>query len=428
MTDYKTEFSRSLDTPEEFWTRQAANIAWYRPPMSILSKDANGSEEWFADGELNSSYLALDYHIEQGRGDQTALIYDSPATDTKASFTYIELRDEVARLAGVLRDLDVDIGDRVIVYMPMIPQAVFAMLACARIGAIHSVVFGGFAAKELATRIDDAEPKVILAASCGLEFGKVIGYKPLIDEALVIADYNVDHCVVFQRPQCTASMSNERDKDWQSLLEAATPVDPVPLPAAHPLYILYTSGTTGKPKGVVRDNGGHAVALTYSMQSIYNIGAGEIFWAASDVGWVVGHSYIVYGPLFAGCTTVLFEGKPVRTPDAGTFWRVMAEHKVNVFFTAPTAFRAIRKEDPEAELLGQYDLSSLRSLFVAGERTDPSTYDWLVDILGVPVIDHWWQTETGWPIAGDPLGIESFPPKAGSVCKPIPGYDVQILS
>lgn len=427
MTDYKTEFNHSLTDPEAFWARQAADIAWYRPPKSILSKDENGSDRWFADGELNSCYLAVDRHIEEGRGEQTAVIYDSPATGKTESYTFVELRDEVARLGGMLAGLGVETGDRVIIYMPMIPQALFAMLACARIGAIHSVVFGGFAAKELATRIDDAAPRALLAASCGLEFDKVIPYKPLIDEAMSLAEHDVAHCVVWQRPQCEAVMENDRDGDWQSLLKVARPVDPVPVAATDPLYILYTSGTTGKPKGVVRDNGSHAVALKYSLKSIYNIDAGEVFWAASDVGWVVGHSYIVYGPLFAGCTTILFEGKPVKTPDAGTFWRVIADHRVNVFFTAPTAFRAIRKEDPEAALLRQYDMSSLRTLFVAGERTDPSTYEWLVDILGIPVIDHWWQTETGWAIAGDPLGIESFPPKAGSVCKPMPGYDVQIL-
>ena len=369
----------------------------------------------------------MDYHVETGRGDQPALIYDSPATGAKAIFTYAALQDEVARLAGMLRELGVDKGDRVIIYMPMIPEAAFAMLACARIGAIHSVVFGGFAPKELATRIDDATPRVILAASCGIEFDKVIPYKPLIDEALDIAVHEVEHSVILQRSQAVAELDRPSDMDWQTRLLAAEPTDPVPVSATDPLYILYTSGTTGKPKGVVRDNGGHAVALKYSMRSIYNVEPGEVFWAASDVGWVVGHSYIVYAPLFNGCTTILFEGKPVRTPDAGTFWRIMAEHRVSVFFTAPTAFRAIRKEDPEAKLLQQYDLSGLRSLFVAGERTDPSTYEWLRDILGIPVIDHWWQTETGWPIAGDPLGLEMFEPKAGSVCKPVPGYDVQIV-
>ena len=402
-------------------------MAWYRKPATILTRDENSNDAWFVDGELNSCYLAVDYHVETGRGDQPALIYDSPATGAKAIFTYAALQDEVARLAGMLRELGVDKGDRVIIYMPMIPEAAFAMLACARIGAIHSVVFGGFAPKELATRIDDATPRVILAASCGIEFDKVIPYKPLIDEALDIAVHEVEHSVILQRSQAVAELDRPSDMDWQTRLVAAEPADPVPVSATDPLYILYTSGTTGKPKGVVRDNGGHAVALKYSMRSIYNVEPGEVFWAASDVGWVVGHSYIVYAPLFNGCTTIMFEGKPVRTPDAGTFWRIMAEHRVSVFFTAPTAFRAIRKEDPEAKLLQQYDLSGLRSLFVAGERTDPSTYEWLRDILRIPVIDHWWQTETGWPIAGDPLGLEMFEPKAGSVCKPVPGYDVQIV-
>ncbi|MBT5685554.1 MAG: AMP-binding protein, partial [Gammaproteobacteria bacterium] len=385
MSDYKTAFRRSLAHPEEYWAEQAASVAWYKSPGSVLGKDTNGNDAWFSDGELNSSYLALDYHIEQGRGDQTALIYDSPVTNSTASYTYSELRDEVATFAGVLASLSISQGDRVIIYMPMIPQAVIAMLACARLGAIHSVVFGGFAAKELATRIDDATPKAILCASCGIEFSNVIAYKPLIDEALQISEHKIDHCLVYQRQESVAEMANPWDKDWDSLLAVASPVDPVSLPSSHPLYILYTSGTTGKPKGVVRDNGGHAVALTYSMKNLYNLAAGEVFWAASDVGWVVGHSYIVYGPLFAGCTTILFEGKPVRTPDAGTFWRILSDYKVNVFFTAPTAFRAIRKEDPEASLLSEYDLSHLRSLFVAGERTDPSTYEWLCEILGVPV-------------------------------------------
>ena len=325
MNDYHAEFSQALNSPVAFWARQAENLAWYKKPTAILSKDTNGNDAWFADGELNTSYLALDYHIEQGRGEQTALIYDSPATGSQTSYTFVELRSEVARLSGMLENMDIGLGDRVIIYMPMIPQALFAMLACARIGAIHSVVFGGFAAKELATRIDDAEPKAILAASCGIEFDKVIPYKPLIDEAMSLAEHRVGHCVIFQRPQCQAEMGNDSDSDWQTLLDAAQEVDPVPVSASHPLYILYTSGTTGKPKGVVRDNGGHAVALQYSMNAVYNVKPGEVFWAASDVGWVVGHSYIVYAPLIAGCTTILLEGKPVRTPDAGTFWRGISE-------------------------------------------------------------------------------------------------------
>lgn len=428
MSDYQQEFARSLDDPTGYWAEQSEQIAWYRPPSTILTTDRNGNDAWFVDGEMNSSYLALDVHIEAGRGDQTALIYDSPVTGTKARYTFTQLRDAVARFAGVLENLDVSSGDRVIIYMPMIPEAVIAMLACARIGAIHSVVFGGFAAPELATRIDDATPRILLCASCGIEFSNVIAYKPLVDEALSLARHQVEHCVVFQREQCVAEMQSSRDKDWESLLEEAQPVDPVPVRGDHPLYILYTSGTTGKPKGVVRDNAGHAVALTCSLKKIYNVEPGEVFWAASDVGWVVGHSYIVYGPLFAGCTTILFEGKPVRTPDAGTFWRIIAEYGVNVFFTAPTAFRAIRKEDPDARALQAHDVSSLRTLFVAGERTDPATYDWLCDVLGIPVIDHWWQTETGWPIAAVPLGIEYFEPKAGSAGLPVPGFDVQIVS
>ena len=428
MADYRSEFDESLASPADYWGRQAEYVAWYRKPTNILSKDKHGNDAWFVDGKLNSSYLALDYHIEQGRGEQDALIYDSPVTGSSARYTFNELRDAVARFAGVLVKLGVEAGDRVIIYMPMIPEAAIAMLACARIGAIHSVVFGGFAARELAARIDDATPKVILCASCGIEFSNVIEYKPLIDEALKIADHPVEYCLVLQREEARADMSASRDRDWRALLEDAAPVAPVPLASDHPLYILYTSGTTGTPKGVVRDNGGHAVALIYSLRNLYNVEAGEVFWAASDVGWVVGHSYIVYGPLFQGCTTILFEGKPVRTPDAGSFWRVIADHGVNVFFTAPTAFRAIRKEDPEAKLLRQYDLGSLRTLFVAGERTDPATYEWLREILGIPVIDHWWQTETGWPVAAAPLGLEAFEPKAGSVCLPVPGFDVQIVS
>lgn len=428
MTDYKKEYSQALADPQSYWAEQAKNIAWYKAPSTILSKDSNDNDAWFVDGELNSAYLALDYHIEQGRGEQTALIYDSPVTNTKSTYSFIELRDEVARFAGVLDGLGVTKGDRVIIYMPMIAEAAIAMLACARIGAIHSVVFGGFAPRELATRIDDATPRVILCASCGIEFASVIAYKPLVDEALKISEHAVEHCVVLQRSQVAAELGNDIDRDWQSLLADAAPVDPVPVLSSDPLYILYTSGTTGKPKGVVRDNGGHAVALSYSLRKLYNVKAGEVFWAASDVGWVVGHSYIVYGPLFAGCTTILFEGKPVRTPDAGTFWRVIADHGVNVFFTAPTAFRAIKKEDPDAALLKDYDVSSLRTLFVAGERTDPATYEWLCQILGIPVIDHWWQTETGWPVASVPMGIEYSEPKAGSVALPVPGFDVQILS
>ncbi|MBV1877865.1 MAG: propionyl-CoA synthetase [Pseudomonadales bacterium] len=424
---YAQVYQNSIEQPEAFWREQASQIDWFKFPQTILSQDANQNDAWFVDGELNTAYLALDYHVDNGRADQLALIYDSPATNSIEKFTFRQLRDKVALLAGVLQNLGVEKGDRIIIYLPMIPEAAMAMLACARIGAVHSVVFGGFAAKELATRIDDATPKLILSASCGIEFSNTIAYKPLLDEAQSIAAHKVDHCVILQRPQCHAEL-NGTDLDWQVSLASAKPAEIVPLKATDPLYILYTSGTTGKPKGVVRDNGGHAVALNYSMQAVYDAKPGEVFWAASDVGWVVGHSYIVYAPLIYGCTTLLFEGKPVRTPDAGTFWRVIEEHKVNIFFTAPTAFRAIRKEDPESKCLQQYDISSLRTLFVAGERTDPPTYHWLQDILKVPVIDHWWQTETGWPIASNMVGVEATETKAGSASYPVPGYNVQILS
>ncbi len=424
---YKKEYKDSIENPEAFWADKAKRVPWYKQPSKTLTKDINGNDTWFEDGELNSCHIALDQHVASGRGDQLALIYDSPVTDTITRYTYTQLRDEVAKFAGALVNLGVSKGDRVIIYLPMIPEAAISMLACARIGAIHSVVFGGFAAKELASRIDDAKPAVLLTASCGIEFTNVIAYKPLVDEAMALAEHKVSHCVVFQRPQCKAQLGAD-DLDWMACLEGVEPVDCLPVESNHPLYILYTSGTTGKPKGVVRDSGGHATALLYSMSAIYNVQPGEVYWAASDVGWVVGHSYIVYAPLFAGCTTILFEGKPVRTPDAGTFWRVIAEHKVNVFFTAPTAFRAIRKEDPSASLLTQFDLSSLRTLFVAGERTDPPTYHWLCEILKIPVVDHWWQTETGWPIASNPMGLAPQESKAGSATFPVPGFDIQILS
>jgi len=423
---YQEIFAAAKTDPDAFWLEQSKLVPWFKAPGQALVTDSDGYGTWFADGEMNSSYMALDYHIENGRGEQKALIYDSPAADLQETFTFNELRDRVATFAGVLKSLNVEKGDRVIIYMPMVPEALIAMLACARLGAIHSVVFGGFASRELATRIDDAEPKVLLAASCGIEFSNVIAYKPLVDEAVQLAQHKITASVILQRPQCEAAMG-EADYDWRLLEAAAEPADCVTVAATDPLYILYTSGTTGKPKGVVRDNGGHAVSLAYSMKYIYGMSPGEVFWAASDVGWVVGHSYIVYAPLFAGCTTILFEGKPVRTPDAGTFWRVIAEHQVKVFFTAPTAFRAIKKEDPEAKLLVPYDVSCLRNLFVAGERTDPPTYHWLCDILEKPVIDHWWQTETGWPIAACPMGIEIKEQKAGSVSLPVPGYDIQIL-
>ena len=424
---YQEEYRESIEQPEQFWRRQAEQIAWYEFPQSILTQNEYGYHCWFQGGKLNSSYLALDHHVEAGRGGQLALIYDSPVTDSQRKFTFTELRDEVAKFAGVLRAQGVEQGDRVIIYMPMIPEAAVAMLACARLGAVHSVVFGGFAPNELALRIDDAKPKALVTASCGIEFTNVIEYKPLVDEALQIAKHPPQTIVLLQRPQSQAALQSGRDHDWDELMTSASPADPVPVAATDPLYILYTSGTTGLPKGVVRDNGGHAVALKYSMKTVYNTDPGDVYWAGSDVGWVVGHSYIVYAPLLHGCTTILYEGKPVRTPDAGAFWRVIAEHKVTTFFTAPTAFRAIKKEDPEAKLKAQYDISCLRTLFLAGERLDPPTYDWLMGIMDVPVIDHWWQTETGWPICSNPMGLEPQPVKTGSPTFAMPGYDVRIL-
>ncbi len=424
---YREEFEASIQNPAAFWQKQAQQLAWYTMPRTILQTSDDGVARWFVDGELNTSYLALDYHIERGRGAQIALIYDSPVTHTIKKFTYAELRDAVAQCAGMLAQLGVGKGDRVLIYLPMIPEAAMAMLACARIGAIHSVVFGGFAAHELAVRIDDATPKIILTASCGIEVDKVIAYKPILDNAIDQARHKPQHCVVYQRAQCAAELKAPRDLDWQAMIANAPSVAPVPLLATDPLYVLYTSGTTGKPKGIVRDNGGHAVALHYSMRAIYDMKPGEVFWAASDVGWVVGHSYIVYAPLLIGCTTVFYEGKPVRTPDAGAFWRVVAQHKVKALFAAPTAFRAIRKEDPDAALARKYDLSSLKTLFLAGERLDPPTYDWLREKFQRPIVDHWWQTETGWAIVANPLGLEMFATKAGSATKPVPGFDVRIL-
>ena len=430
---YLDIYQQSIEQPELFWREQAEQIKWYELPETILSQDEHGFYRWFSGGKINTSYLALDVHIEEGRGAQLAMIYDSPATDSQQKFTFMELRDEVAKFAGGLKNLGVEKGDRVIIYMPMVPEAVIAMLACARLGAVHSVVFGGFAPNELAVRIDDAKPKVIVTASCGIEFTRVIEYKPLVDQALAIAESPPENTVVLQRPQAQAKMQSGQDHDWNELLKNAEPAEPVALDATDPLYILYTSGTTGLPKGVLRDNGGHAVALKYSMKAVYNTDPGDVFWAGSDVGWVVGHSYIVYAPLIHGCTTILYEGKPVRTPDAGAFWRLIEEHKVNTFFTAPTAFRAVKKEDPQAKLKKQYDISSLRTLFLAGERLDPPTYEWLKEILSdgsqpeIPVIDHWWQTETGWAICSNPMGIEPQPLKNGSPTFPMPGYNVQVL-
>jgi acyl-coenzyme A synthetase/AMP-(fatty) acid ligase len=427
IMNYASEYRRSIDDPENFWREKARDIAWFEFPKTILDQDANGAWRWFRGGKLNTCWLALDRHVEQGRGDQTALIYDSPVTNSVRRYSFSELRDWVARVAGGLTALGVTKGDRVIIYMPMVPEAAVAMLACARIGAVHSVVFGGFAAPELAVRIDDATPKVILSASCGVEFSAAIPYKPLLDEAIGLAHHKPNACVILQRPQVAAALDPKRDLDWVEWETAANPVAAVPVDATDPLYILYTSGTTGKPKGVVRDNGGHAVALNYSMHAVYGVGPGDVFWAASDVGWVVGHSYIVYGPLIHGCTTILYEGKPVRTPDAGAFWRVIAQHRVKTFFVAPTAFRAIKKEDPDALLKARYDISCLEYLFVAGERLDPPTYHWLNDMLPIPVIDHWWQTETGWPMCANMAGIELMATKPGSPTLPVPGYDLRIL-
>ena len=427
MGAYIEQFRRSVDDPEDFWRDAARLISWTREPQQILDATASPFDRWFADGEMNTCFNAVDRHVEDGRGEQAALVYDSPVTGTVRRYTYAELRDEVARCAGALAGLGVAKGDRVVIYMPMVPQAVIAMLACARLGAIHSVVFGGFAARELAIRIDDAQPKVVVAASCGIEVARVIEYKPLLDHALELAEHHPEACVVFQRPQALADLTPGRDHDWDELVAGAAPAECVPVAATDPLYVLYTSGTTGKPKGVVRDNGGHAVALRWSMENVYDTGPGEVFWAASDVGWVVGHSYIVYGPLLTGCTTVLYEGKPVGTPDPGAFWRVVAEHGVKTLFTAPTAFRAIKKEDPRGEHRARHDISSLRYLFLAGERLDPDTYFWARDLLDIPVVDHWWQTESGWPIVANCMGIEVLEPKPGSPARPVPGWQVAIL-
>jgi propionyl-CoA synthetase len=420
-------YERSLRDPEGFWGEAAEDVHWFRRWDRVLDDSRAPFYRWFSGGETNTCYNAVDRHVENGRGGQVALIYDSPVTDSKRSWTFRELRGRVARFAGVLRSLGVERGDRVLIYMPMVPEAVFAMLACARIGAIHSVVFGGFAPRELATRIDDAAPKLILSASCGIEADRIIPYKPLLESAIELAAAKPERCVILQRPQEPADLAPGRDLDWRELESGARATDCVPVGATDPLYILYTSGTTGVPKGVVRDTGGHLVALHWSMRNVYGVEPGEVYWAASDIGWVVGHSYIVYAPLFGGCTTILYEGKPVGTPDAGAFWRVISDHGVRVFFTAPTAFRAIKREDPRGELLRKYDLARLRTLFLAGERADPDTILWAEEHLGIPVIDHWWQTETGWPIAANCAGLEHLPVKRGSPTKPVPGYDVRVL-
>ena len=420
-------YRRSLDDPEGFWADAAAAIDWYREPDRVLDGSRAPFYRWFVGGELNTCYNALDRHVDGGRADQPALIHDSPVTGTNRTFTYRQLRDEVARFAGVLTALGVRKGDTVVIYMPMVPEAVVAMLGCARIGAVHSVVFGGFAPHELAVRIDDAKPTVVVSASCGIEVDRVIEYKPMLDRAIEMASHRPSSCVVLQREQATAPLTSGRDVDWGEAMAGAEPTGCVPVAATDPLYILYTSGTTAVPKGVVRDNGGHAVALRWSMPNIYDAHPGDVYWAASDVGWVVGHSYIVYAPLLTGCTTILYEGKPVGTPDPGAFWRVISQHGVGTLFTAPTAFRAIKKEDPRGEHLQRYDLSRFRALFLAGERLDPDTYHWATRLLQVPVIDHWWQTETGWPIASNCSGVEPLPVKPGSPTKAVPGYDVRVL-
>ncbi len=426
-SSYKEVYAQSLTKPEEFWAQAAEDVHWHKRWHTVLDHSRPPFYRWFVGGQVNSCYNALDLHVEDGRGEQLALVYDSPVTDTVRTYTFRELLDQVASFAGVLADHGVLMGDRVVIYMPMVPEVAIAMLACARIGAIHSVVFGGFAANELATRIDDARPKLILAASCGIEVDRIVPYKPLLDQAIELAEAKPERCIVLQRPQVQAEMVSGRDFDWAELAAAAQPVDCVPVAATDPLYILYTSGTTGMPKGVLRDNGGHLVALKWSMKKIYGVDEGDVYWAASDVGWVVGHSYIVYAPLFKGCTSILYEGKPIGTPDPGAFWRVISQHGVNVLFTAPTVFRAIKREDPNGDFVRKYDLGTLHTLFLAGERCDPDTLLWAREQLQVPVIDHWWQTETGWPIGANCIGLGMLPVKPGSCTKPVPGYDVRVL-
>lgn len=428
MDAYRDAYRRAREDPEGFWSERASALHWERRWDRVLDASHAPFYRWFTGGRFNTCYNALDRHVEQGRAEQAALVYDSPVTGTVARLTYRELRDRVAHFAGALLAQGVARGDRVVIYMPMVPEAVIAMLACARIGAVHSVVFGGFAAHELAKRIDDAQPVMVVSASCGVEPQRVVAYKPLLDEALELASHKVGRCIVLQRPQALAALTPGRDVEWaQALGLAQAPAPCASLESTDPLYVLYTSGTTGKPKGVVRDHGGHAVALAWSMDAVYGMQPGDVFWAASDVGWVVGHSYIVYGPLLAGCTSILYEGKPVGTPDAGAFWRVISQHRVNALFTAPTAFRAIKKEDPGGALIGRYDLASLRTLFLAGERCDPDTVQWAEEKLRVPVIDHWWQTETGWAIVANCRGLTPMPVKPGSASVPVPGYDVRVL-
>ena len=427
MGEYEKTYGRSISAPAEFWMEAAKHVHWDQFPTKAINTDNSPFNRWFQDGKINACYNALDHHVENGRADQNALIYDSPVTDSKTTLTYKELRDKVALFAGAIAAQGVSKGDRVLIYMPMIPEAIVAVLACARLGAVHSVVFGGFAAKELAVRIDDSEPKLIVSASCGIEPNRLVEYKPLLDGAIDIAKHKVPRCIIFQRDALQAPLTAGRDTDWNDAIANATPADCVPVNSNDPLYILYTSGTTGQPKGVVRDTGGSVVSLKWSMSNIYGVDPGDVYWAASDIGWVVGHSYIIYGPLFHGCTTVLYEGKPVGTPDAGAFWRVISDYKVRVLFTAPTAFRAIKKVDPEGQFLKQYDMSSLKSLFLAGERCDPDTLEWAQQKLGVDVIDHWWQTETGWSICSNCMGIEKLPVVAGSPSVAAPGYDLHVL-
>jgi propionyl-CoA synthetase len=424
---YEEAYRRSLENPEAFWGALAENVHWYRKWDRVLDDSGKPFYRWFSGALVNTCHNALDRHVEEGRAEQSALVYDSPVTETVEKHTYRELRDTVARFAGALAAQGIGKGDRVIIYMPMVPEALVAMLACSRIGAVHSVVFGGFAPNELATRLNDAAPKAVVSASCGIEGNRVIPYKPLLDAAIDLARVKPERSIILQRPMLTAPMVAKRDVEWAEAMAAAKPADCVPVAATDPLYILYTSGTTGQPKGVVRDNGGHLVALKWSMKAVYDIDPGDVFWAASDVGWVVGHSYIVYAPLFQGCTTILYEGKPVGTPDAGAFWRVISDHRVKTLFTAPTAFRAIKREDPDAKLVARYDLSCFRRLFLAGERADPATIQWAEKHLGVPVIDHWWQTETGWPVAANCTGLHSFPVKHGSPTKAVPGWDVRVV-
>ena len=424
---YKEIYNSWKNDPESFWMTAADAIDWVKKPSKALFSERAPLYEWFCDSEVNTCYNAVDRHVLNGRADQKAIIYDSPMTDTKYSITFSELLEKVATLAGALSSKGISKGDRVIIYMPMVPEGIIAMLACARIGAIHSVVFGGFASNELAVRIDDAKPKAIIAASCGLEPNRIVQYKPLIDSAIELANYKPETVVVLQRPQCEAELINGRDHDWDLIQKNVEKAPCVPVEGSHPAYILYTSGTTGAPKGVVRPTAGHLVALNWTMKNFYNVDPGEVFWAASDIGWIVGHSYICYAPLIHGNTTVVFEGKPVGTPDAGTFWRVISDHKVSNFFTAPTAFRAIKRMDPKGELKQKYDLSNLRALFLAGERADPDTVQWAENLLEIPIIDHWWQTETGYVIAGNPIGIEKLPIKMGSPTVPMPGFDIKVL-